>query len=95
MSGNEAIKDILKNKKTNFNKLNKNVFRIVNLIKKSQRPLFIIGNGIKISNSEDLIKREDLYIKRKELSEVRIEKSKEEIISESFLSTTSSSWHFP
>ncbi len=46
-----------KPEKKNRNKLKKLVKRTVNLIKKSKRPIFIIGNGAKISNTINDIKK--------------------------------------
>ena len=49
---------IKKNKRIiNVENLNKNINKILNLLKKSHKPLLVIGNGIKISNSENLVKK--------------------------------------
>ena len=43
---------IKKNKRIiNVENLNKNINKILNLLKKSHKPLLVIGNGIKISNT--------------------------------------------
>ena len=44
----------IKKKKENLNKLNISFKKAVNLIKKSKKPIFIIGNGAKISNTINL-----------------------------------------
>jgi acetolactate synthase-1/2/3 large subunit len=48
---------IKKKRKENIKNLVKNIYKIIDLLKKSHRPLLVIGNGVKISKSEDLIKK--------------------------------------
>ena len=52
----QKIYKIKKNKKS-LNKLNTSFKKAVNLIKKSKKPIFIIGNGAKISNTINDIKK--------------------------------------